>query len=172
MQPPQKTVDGFRFLPPKLSAWIRTHIPNEDYTGHIPFQRLGVPLEEARLSLVTTAGIRMLADPPFDMQREKAEPTWGDPTYREIHRDATEADIDVHHLHINTDYIRRDIDVMLPLRRMAELAQEGEIGELAPTSYSFYGFQWESTAFLNTAIQPMADKMKKEEVDAVVLTPA
>jgi D-proline reductase (dithiol) PrdB len=61
---------------------------------------------------------------------------------------------------------------MLPLGRMRELEAQGVIGGLAPTSYSFYGFQWESTAFLETAIQPMADQMKTEAVDAVLLTPA
>jgi len=61
---------------------------------------------------------------------------------------------------------------MLPLERMEELSAEGVIGSLAPTAYSFYGFQWENRSFLNTAIAPMIDKMKLEGVDAVLLTPA
>jgi D-proline reductase (dithiol) PrdB len=61
---------------------------------------------------------------------------------------------------------------MLPLARLEELSNEGVIGNLASTAYSFYGFQWERTDFLNTAIAPMIDKMKLEGVDVVLLTPA
>ena len=166
-----KTVDGFRFLPPKLSAWIRTFIP-ESYSGNIPFQPLSKPLEETRMALVTTAGISLKTDTPFDMEREKREPTWGDPTYREIPKGTTGRDIDVNHLHINTGYMVEDINVMLPLARLEEYAEEGTIGELAPTSYSFYGFQWDSLDFIDQAIAPMTTKMKAEAVDAALLTPA
>jgi hypothetical protein len=55
---------------------------------------------------------------------------------------------------------------------MAEFEKEGIIGKLAPTSFSFYGFQWEDTEFLKKAIEPMGKAMKKEEVEAVLLTPA
>jgi D-proline reductase (dithiol) PrdB len=106
------------------------------------------------------------------MDREKREPTWGDPSFRAIPKETTEEEIDVNHLHINTDYIRQDINVMLPLNRMADFEHEGIIGGLAPTAYSFYGFQWERTEFLNEAIEPMAAKMKTEGVEAVLLTPA
>ena len=106
------------------------------------------------------------------MEREKTEPAWGDPTYRVIPKGTTEADIQVSHLHINTSYILEDINVMLPLKRMAEFEHEGVIGALAPSSYSFYGFQWERTDFLEKAIRPMIEKMKSENVDAAVLTPA
>jgi len=52
------------------------------------------------------------------------------------------------------------------------MSNEGVIGSLASTAYSFYGFQWKKTDFLKTAIAPMIEKMKSESVDAVLLTPA
>lgn len=166
-----KVVDGFRFLPPKLSAWIRTFIP-ETYSGAIPFQPLSKPLGETRFALVTTAGISLKTDRPFDMEREKKEPTRGDPTYREIPKGTTGSDIEVNHLHINTGYIKADINVMLPLDRLEEFAREGVIGELAPTAYSFYGFQWDGLDYIDQGIAPMTAKMKAEAVEAVLLTPA
>jgi D-proline reductase (dithiol) PrdB len=111
-------------------------------------------------------------DPPFDMEREKREATWGDPSYRAISRETEEKDIQVHHLHINTSYLLQDMNVLLPLRRMAELEKEGIIGRLAPTSYSFYGFQWQGTNFLEEAIGPISERMGREGVEAVLLTPA
>ncbi len=166
-----RIVDGFRFLPPKLSAWIQSFIP-EAFEGEIPFQPLDRPLDELRFALVTTAGISLKTDPPFDMETEKKNPTYGDPTYREIPKGTTGSDIEVNHLHINRAPIYEDIDVILPLTRMAEFEEEAVIGSLAPTSYSFYGFQWDSLDFIDQAIAPMTAKMKTEGVDAVLLTPA
>ena len=168
----QKTVDGFRFLPPGLKAWVKTFIPEEDFKGPIPWTPMSKPLSKMTVALVTSAGISLKSDPPFDMDREKKEIFWGDRSYRIIPRGTTEKDIEAKHLHINTKYIKEDINVMLPLPRMAELEQEGMIGCLAPSSYSFYGYQWENTDFLREAIEPISKKMKEEKVEAVLLTPA
>ena len=168
----EKIVDGYRFLPPGLKAWVRTFIPDEDFRGPIPWTPLSRSLKQATLSLVTSAGISLKTDPPFDMEREKREAIRGDRSFREIPRETTEKEIDVNHLHINTSYIKQDINVILPLQRMAEFEQEGLIGRLAPTAYSFYGFQWQNTDFLNEAIAPISKKMKQEGVEAVLLTPA
>jgi len=172
MKENEKIVDGFRFLPPSLRAWVRTFIPEEEFKGYIPWTPMPKPLSQATLSLVTTAGISLKSDPPFDMEREEREATWGDRSFRMIPRGTTEKDIEVNHLHINTRYIKQDINVMLPLTRMAEFEKEGIIGRLAPTSYSFYGFQWKNTDFLKESIEPISKKMKQEGVEAVLLTPA
>lgn len=172
MEKGERRVDGFRFLPPGLAAWVRTFIPKEGFSGPIPWTPLSKPLKEVSMSIVTSAGISLKSDPPFDMERERREPLWGDPTYRFLPKGTTEKDIQVHHLHIKTNYILEDMNVMFPLGRMAEFEEEGIIGRLAPTSYSFYGFQWEGDDFLKTAIEPMAGNMKDEGVEAVLLTPA
>jgi len=172
MQRSEKIVDGFRFLPPGLKAWVRTFIPEEDFKGHIPWTPMSKPLNQTTIALVTSAGISLKSDPPFNMEREKREPLWGDRSFRAIPRGTTEKDIDVNHLHISTNYIKQDINVILPLARMAEFEKEGIIGRLAPTAYSFYGFQWQNTDFLREAIDPISEKMKIEAVEAVLLTPA
>ena len=172
MEGSTKIVNGFRFLPPALKAWVRTFIPEKEYQGTIPWSPMSKPLNQTTIALVTSAGISLKADPPFDMEREKREPVWGDRSFRMLPRGTTEKDIDVNHLHINTNYIKQDINVMLPLARMAEFEEEKIIGRLAPTAYSFYGFQWKSDEFLRTAIEPISKKMKEEAVEAVLLTPA
>jgi len=167
-----KKVDGFRFLPPALKAWVKTFIPDEDFKEYIPWTPMTQPLSETTIALVTSAGISLKTDPPFDMEREKKEIFWGDRSYRIIPRGTTENDIDVNHLHINTKYIGQDINVMLPLLRMSELEQEGRIGLLAPSCFSFYGYQWENNDFLKEAIEPISKRMKQERVEAVLMTPA
>jgi D-proline reductase (dithiol) PrdB len=167
-----KIVDGFRFIPPGLRAWIQRSIPDEDFRGVIPWKSLTKPLAQTTVALITSAGISLKSDPPFDMEREKREPFWGDRSYRRIPRGTTEKDINVNHLHINTKYILQDINVMLPLARMAEFEEEGIIGHLAPNYYSFYGFQLESNDFVHEAIEPISRQMRMERVEAVLLTPA
>jgi D-proline reductase (dithiol) PrdB len=168
----RKTVNGFVFMPPSLGAWIGQGIPAEPFSGSIPWTPMRGPCSETTFSLMTSAGISMKTDLPFDMEREKREPTWGDPTHREIPRDATEADIDVNHLHIKTDYIKKDMDVMLPLKRFAEFEKEGVIGRLAPTCYSYYGFQLNPQALLEKTMPRVVERMTEEGVQAVLLTPA
>jgi len=172
MEPTAKTVDAYRFLPPGLAAWIRTYIPEAEFSGPIPWTPMAKPLGGAKLALVTSAGISLKAEPPFDMEREKREPTWGDRSFRKIPKKSTARDVNANHLHINTAYLLQDINVMLPLERLSEFESEGLIGELAPTSYSYYGFQRQTADFIQAAIAPMAECMQTEEVDAVLLTPA
>ena len=172
MDAEEKRVDGFRFLPPGLAVWVRKLIPEEDFQDPIPWTSMSKTLDQTTIALVTSAGISLKTDPPFNMEREKGDPLWGDRSFRMLPRETTERDIDVNHLHINTTYIKKDLNVILPVDRMAEFEEEKRIGRLAPTAYSFYGFQWRSTAFLDEAILPISKKMKSEGVEAVLLTPA
>jgi D-proline reductase (dithiol) PrdB len=168
----QKVVDGFHFMPPSLKAWMTKDIPAEEYSGDIPWTAIKKPINETTFALMTSAGISAKSDPPFDVEREKREPAWGDPTSRQIPSTATEADIEVNHLHINTDYIKQDINVMLPLARFREFENEGTIGALAPTAYSYYGFQLDPTVLLNETMPGVAAQMEADSVEAVLLTPA
>jgi D-proline reductase (dithiol) PrdB len=168
----EKIVDGFRFMPPGLKAWLKKDIPDTDYVGAIPWTPLKKPASQTTFSLMTSAGINLKTDPPFDMEREKREPFWGDPTHREIPRGTSQDAIDVNHLHVDTSFIKEDINVILPLSRFAEFEQEGVIGSLAPTCYSFYGFQMDFSVLLEQTLPKVASKMHDEGVEAVVLTPA
>ena len=62
-------------------------------------------------------------------------------------------------------------EAVLPLERAAELRAEGLLGELAPTHYSFMGFLLRPETFLAESVPRMIDRMRAEEVDAVLLVP-
>ena len=171
MNAENKAVNGFLFLPPALSAWISKTIPENEYAGDIPWAPLKKPLKETTFTLMTSAGINMNDDPPFDMEREKREPMWGDPSYRKIPKTAAPADIDVNHLHVNTGYAKQDINVVLPINRFQELEADGIIGAMAPTAYSYYGYQMDPGVLLNETMPQVAADMKAEGVDAALLTP-
>ena len=80
--------------------------------------------------------------------------------------------ININHLHINTDFAKQDINVMLPLERFRELESEKIIGKLAPTAYSYYGFQLDPGKLLRKTMPLVAADMHAEGVEAVFLTPA
>jgi D-proline reductase (dithiol) PrdB len=172
MENTEKVVNGFTFMPPSLGAWIGKDIPAEPFSGDIPWTPLKKPVSETTFTLLTSAGISMKSDPPFDVEREKREPAWGDPSSRQIPSTATEDDIEVNHLHINTDYIKQDINVILPLKRFKEFENEGVIGRLAPNCYSYYGFQPDPAELIEQTMPVMAEQMLAEDVEAVLLTPA
>ena len=59
----------------------------------------------------------------------------------------------------------------LPINRFQELAAEGFIGALAPTAYSYYGYQMDPSVLLNETMPKVAADMQAEGVDAVLVTP-
>jgi D-proline reductase (dithiol) PrdB len=168
----EKVVDGFRFLPPTLRALLKKEIPETEYSGKIPWTPLKKPASQTVFSLMTSAGISLKIDLPFDMAREKQEPFWGDPTHREIPRDTSTDRIDANHLHVDTSFMKEDMNVILPLARFAEFEKEGVIGRFAQTCYSFYGYQHDFTFLLDKTMPRVASHMHDEGVEAVVLTPA
>ena len=167
---PDRVVDSYRYLNPGSRAIVKTMIALA-HRDPLPWTPLRRPLSEATVALVSTAGLSMLADPPFDAEGERQNPWWGDPSYRVIPRTATEADIVASHLHIETAYIQQDLDVALPLRRLAEAEAAGRIGRVAPSHYSFMGYLLDPAEFLQHSVPAMIERMRVESVDAAVFVP-
>src|SRR4030042_2314247 len=138
-------VDSFKFLPGFIAAYYRNlPVQREEPT---PFTPLAKPLSQCRFALVTTAGIHQEGkESPFDTEREKREPMWGDPSFRRLSRDVKQEEIGACHLHTNNRDILIDVNIVLPVHRFLELESEGVIGSLAPPRYSFMGYQPDTTA--------------------------
>jgi len=166
-------VDSFKWLPPPVATQLRA-LPLE--IAESPWTPLAKPIEQCRFALVTTAGLYMKSkDPPFDIERERREPTWGDPTYRVIPREVKQEEIGATHLHVNTEDVLKDMNISLPIHRFLELEQAGEIGSLAASHYSFMGYQGfpgEIAPWRDQYAPEVVRRMKEEEVDAALLAPA
>lgn len=163
-------IDSFKWMPASLAAMYQNMPVQREEP--VPWTPLTKPLNRCRFALVTTAGIYVPGrEPPFDAEREDREPTWGDPTYRTIPREARQAEIGACHLHINNRDILADVNIVLPLDRFRDMEEAGEIGSLAPTHYSFMGFQLNTTEWRERYAPEVAERLRQEEVDAVLLTP-
>lgn len=167
-------VDSFRFLPRLIATFYRMTEREPEYP--IPWTPLPRPVTECKFGLVTSAGLYCQGqEPPFDLARERENPKWGDPTYRTIPADVDPEQIGISHLHLNPEPIETDVNVVLPLQRMKELAENGRIGDLADHHYAFMGYQGfppDATAWGEQYGPEVAAKFKAEEVDCVLLTPA
>lgn len=165
-------VDPWRFAGSFLAKILGRSIPDQPSHSRIPWTPFVGPLSEAKLALLSTAGISMKDDEPFDMDFERKNPTRGDSTFRRLGSEATSETIVANHLHIDTSYIERDLNVALPLDRVRELVSEGHLGSLAETHYSIMGFQGADTSRLENESAPaIAEILKSEEVDLVLLAP-
>jgi D-proline reductase (dithiol) PrdB len=167
-----RTVDPWRFAGSFLERVLSSRIPAEPGHPPIPWTPVAKPLRESRVALLSTAGLSMKGDRPFDMDFERKNPMRGDPTWRRLRADASAATIEANHLHIDTGYVLRDLNVALPLDRLRELVAAGEVGAVAPSHYSIMGYQGNDTAALEDRSAPeLAAAMKSEEVDLALLAP-
>jgi D-proline reductase (dithiol) PrdB len=104
------------------------------------------PLQSVRVSLLTSGGLYLKnRQRSFDVQRERREPLWGDPTYRVIPRNVDPDEIAVAHLHLNPDDVVSDFNIALPLEVSAQFENERRIGALAENHHSFTGYQGSSS---------------------------
>jgi D-proline reductase (dithiol) PrdB len=165
------SLDSYRFLDfasrQVMKAWAARQEP-----GVIPFTPLTTPLADCTVALLSTAGIAHTADPPFDQERERRDPWWGDPSFREIPLGTTERDIRLYHLHIDPRFGEADLDVVLPMRRLTELARDGVVGRPASTHYSIMGYILEPTVLVEETVPVLIKRMRLDHVDAVALVPA
>lgn len=169
---PDGEVDPWRFLGPMLGKLLGGSIPDEPTHPPIPWAPLGKPVAQCKVALVSTAGLSMKGDDPFDMEYERKNPTRGDASWRALRADATSAAIEANHLHIDTSYILRDLNVALPVDRLRNLVDAGEVGAVAEQHYSIMGYQGSDTSTLEQQSAPeIARAMKSEEVDLALLAP-
>ena len=166
-------VDSFAYLPRSFRPLFErpAHLNGEDEPVFAPSEKR---LAEGTVALLTSAGVYLKDEqPPFDMDREREDPGWGDPSWRAIPRDTPQGALGMTHLHVNPADTLADHEVSLPLRTLDGLVRDGVVGASAPTHYSVMGYQqagleeWRAT----TAAEIVA-RLREEQVDALCLAPA
>lgn len=164
-------MDSYRYLPflsrKVMQAWAEREQPPE----HASWTPLTKPLSRCRVALISTAGIASLTDQPFDEQAERDDPWRGDDGWRAVPGDATEADVGVHHLHIDRTPVEEDLEVVLPVRRLAELAADGVIGEANHRHFSIMGYILDATGLQTVTAPELGAELTADAVDLVLLVP-
>ena len=129
-----------------------------------PFVK-GTPLANRRVALITTAGLHLRSDQPFDSGGAGID-------YRVIPGDAAPGDLVMSHASVNFDRtgFQSDWNVVFPLDRLKELVREKLIGAVAAFHYSFMG-AIPLVARYEPKARELAGLLRKDGVDAVLLTP-
>ena len=133
-----------------------------------PWTPLRRPLSEARVAIVTTAGLHLRGQPPFVTDHRSP-----DQSYRRLPSDALPAEIVQSHTSIGFDRsgIQRDLNVTYPVDRLRELQERGFIGNLAKDFYSFMGALRKWDRLERESGPEVAALLKQDGVDVVLLTP-
>jgi D-proline reductase (dithiol) PrdB len=165
-------VDSLRFLPRSFAAMYDNAKPiaGEEEPVWTPFTGR---LRDARLALVTSAGLYVEGEqPPFDVERERREPAWGDPTHRVLPAAIKPGQLGMAHLHVNPTDILEDHNVALPTDVLTDLEADGVIAGQTAHHASVMGYQAAGLEVWRTETAPAIVAMLRDEgADGVVLAP-
>lgn len=127
----------------------------------MPYTPFAKPLSEARICLVSTAGVYHPDDPPFDPA--------GDNSFRVIPGDARASDLRYSDVHYPHDCVDADLNCVFPIDRLRQLAEEAVIGGLAASHFSM-GYTQQLAEIRRNTVPTLARAVDKVRPDAVVLT--
>ncbi len=133
-----------------------------------PWSPLVKELRDSTVALVTTAGVHLKSQPPFDMANSE-----GDATYRELPADTPKDQYMITHDYYDHSDADKDINVVFPIDRLREFAKEGRIGAVASMNYGFMGHiaGVELETLISDTAPALAVKIKDSGVDVVIFTP-
>lgn len=127
------------------------------------------PLSACTVALLTTAGLSLADQPPFNTTIKM-----GDTSFREFPGSISPQSLEMHHRSWAFDQtgILRDRNLVLPLDRLREMLNRGEIGAIAPYHYSFMGSIIGPSKLIKDSAPEVARRLAASNVDVVFLTPA
>lgn len=148
-----------RDLPPEIAAGLLA-LPVAESDGS-PWTS-ALLLKDARVAIVTTAGLHRRSDARF---------AGGSAEYRLLPGDTDPADIVMSHVSINFDRsgFQQDVNVVFPVELLREMAADGEIGTVAKWHYSFMGATDPSR--MEETGRQVARLLKEDGVTAAILVP-
>lgn len=133
-----------------------------------PWAPLDKPLSEARLGLVSSAGLTLAGQDGFDDSVRG-----GDWSFREIPSDVAAEGFEENHRSESFDHtgIRRDANLAFPVDRVRELAERGIIGSVASRHVSFMGSLTAPGRLMRETAPRAADLFVEDQVDVALLVP-
>lgn len=150
---------------PGVVRWWADRSATAHAAGPVPWTPFTKRFAEARAAVITTGGFHLPEQPGFDCDR-------GDPSYREIPADVDPGELRISHTHYDTRDAREDPNILFPLDRLEELVAEGALGSIAPTHYSLMGYIPQIDALVGRTAPAIADRLRHEQVDLALFTPA
>ncbi|KJR42031.1 D-proline reductase [Candidatus Magnetoovum chiemensis] len=138
-------------------------------TEDIPWTPIVKPLSKCKIAIVTTCGLHHREEKPFNMSDKL-----GDPSYRTIDTQRPLSSLTITHDYYDHSDAEKDINIVFPIERLKELQKTGKIGEVSNTHYAFMGHidGLYINILINETAKEVARKLKADNVDIALLTPA
>jgi D-proline reductase (dithiol) PrdB len=154
-------------IPLIRKLWIIRFKTPESKT--VPWTSLKKSLPQCRIALITTGGVHLKSDDPFDMNDKD-----GDPTYRKIPSTATAGDLCITHDYYDHRDADEDINLVLPIDVLKEAQNTGLVGE---SSEFFYGLMGHIEGhhlqtLLEQTAKSVVQDLQRQKVDIALLVPA
>jgi len=133
-----------------------------------PGARLVKLLREAKLALVSTAGLHLPEQPAFDPATKG-----GDASFRELANNVEIEQLRIAHRSSTFDQTGalQDRNLVFPLDRFRELVGRREVGSLNHRHFSFMGSITAPERLIRETAPQVAAELREDEVDAVFLVP-
>jgi D-proline reductase (dithiol) PrdB len=149
------------------TSLIKRHYPDFQFKtfNNTPVTPLTKPLNKCKLALITTGGLHLRTDIPFDLNIRE-----GDCSYRILPGDVIQKEIAVSHKWYNHKFISSDLNCVFPIDRMREYVKKGTIKSLSEEHYSFMGHIY-NTAPLIKNVKKVGKRLKGIGVDIAFITP-
>ncbi len=128
----------------------------------IPYTPRSRELNQTSFALVTTAGVHLKDQEPFNVD--------GDNSWRVIPGDVRSEQLMVTHDHYDHHDADEDINVVFPIDRLRELAEEGIIAGVSDKHLGFMGYTQNFRDLYERAAPEMAKVILRSKADGVVLT--
>jgi D-proline reductase (dithiol) PrdB len=132
-----------------------------------PFTPARRALPMLNLALISSAGAYIDGTKPFNVNA-----TGGDLTFREIPCEIEARDLLFGARGYDPTAIESDLDSQIPLKRLAEFASNGIIGQLNQVWWSFCGFIPNAIALTEEMLPELVSRIQRFEVQAALLIPA
>jgi D-proline reductase (dithiol) PrdB len=117
-------------------------------------------------ALVTTGGFYLNdSQPPFD-----TESIHGDVSFRKIPKTVRQQDMRIAHKHYDHSLAEQDFNIVFPVQRFVELENEGIIGKLTDTHYSF-SYVNDAVSLVTETVPKFISDIKAAGVDVLFLLP-
>lgn len=139
-------------------------------TSPIPFTRLEKPASQTRFGLVTTGGYSIEGE----QEPVGAGPRFGDetPDLRIIAPGVDRSKLRIDHFGYDHRFAEEDINVNLPLDRLSELADSGEIGSFASETAVLMGLQPNVEPLIRDLVPELVSRFRSDSVEAALLVPS
>lgn len=134
----------------------------------VPCAPLQRPLSESKIAIVSTAGLVLPSQTPFDMNVKG-----GDWSSREIPSDVEVSSLIDAHRSESYDHagVNADPNLGFPLDPLRDLEREGFIGSINHRHFSFMGSITAPSRLMQESAPPVADALAADGVDVVLLIP-